>query len=75
MSMSDIHRLVHGPIFSTLLRLAVPSVLAMAMQVLVGIAETIYIGRLGTAVFRPPSAAPLARQISHGPMLWSFTRL
>ena len=70
--MSDIHRLVHGPIFSTLLRLAVPSVLAMAMQVLVGIAETIYIGRLGTA----PLAAMalvfpflmLAQQLSAGAM-------
>ncbi len=46
-SRPDIHRLQQGPILSTLLRLAVPSVLAMAMQVLVSIAETIYIGRLG----------------------------
>jgi putative MATE family efflux protein len=41
-------RLQNGPILSTLLSLAVPSVLAMVMQVMVGIAETVYIGRLGT---------------------------
>lgn len=38
----------HGPILRTLLRLAVPNVLAMALTVLVGIAETYYVGRLGT---------------------------
>ncbi len=40
--------LLTGPILSTLLRLAVPNVLAMTMAVAVGIAETYYIGRLGT---------------------------
>lgn len=45
---SDIQRLQTGPILSTLLRLAVPNVLALVMQVLVGITETYYIGRLGT---------------------------
>ena len=44
----EILRLQNGPILTTLLRLAVPSVLAMVMQVMVGIAETIYVGRLGT---------------------------
>ena len=39
----------HGPILPTLLRLAAPNVLAMALTVLVGIAETYYVGRLGTA--------------------------
>jgi putative MATE family efflux protein len=66
------NRLLHGPILSTLLRLAVPSVLAMGMQVLVGIAETVYIGRLGTT----PLAAMalvfpflmLAQQLSAGAM-------
>ena len=45
----DIDRLRRGPILSTLLRLSVPNVLAMVMTVLVGIAETYYVGRLGTA--------------------------
>jgi putative MATE family efflux protein len=40
--------LLAGAILPTLLRLAVPNVLAMSMAVLVGIAETYYIGRLGT---------------------------
>ena len=43
-----IERMKNGPILSTLLRLAVPNVLAMVLQVLVGIAETFYIGKLGT---------------------------
>lgn len=37
-----------GPILPTLVRLAVPNVLAMVLTVLVGIAETYYVGRLGT---------------------------
>ncbi|MBX9608321.1 MAG: MATE family efflux transporter [Gammaproteobacteria bacterium] len=41
-------RLQQGPIVTTLLRLALPNVLAMVMTVLVGIAETYYVGRLGT---------------------------
>jgi len=69
---SDIARLQQGPILSTLLRLSAPNVLAMLMQVLVGIAETIYIGRLGTT----PLAAMalvfpflmLAQQLSAGAM-------
>lgn len=44
----EIQRLQHGPILSTLLRLAVPNVLSMVATVLVGIAETYYVGRLGT---------------------------
>lgn len=48
MSGVDLDRLRRGPILSTLLRLSVPNVLAMVMTVLVGIAETYYIGRLGT---------------------------
>lgn len=67
-----IDRLLHGPILSTLLKLAAPSVLAMVMQVVVGIAETVYIGRLGTT----PLAAMalvfpflmLAQQLSAGAM-------
>jgi putative MATE family efflux protein len=38
-----------APILPTLLRLSAPNVLAMVMTVLVGIAETYYVGRLGTA--------------------------
>ena len=41
-------RLRQGPILATLVRLAVPNVLAMVLTVLVGIAETYYVGRLGT---------------------------
>ena len=41
--------LTTGPILPTLLRLALPNVLAMSMTVLVGIAETRYVGLLGTA--------------------------
>lgn len=41
--------LTTGPILPTLLRLALPNVLAMVMMVLVGIAETRYVGLLGTA--------------------------
>src|SRR5690606_16116777 len=69
---SDIARLQQGPILSTLLKLSAPNVLAMLMQVLIGIAETIYIGRLGTT----PLAAMalvfpflmLAQQLSAGAM-------
>ena len=40
--------LLSGPILPTLLKLAVPNVLSMTMAVVVGIAETYYIGLLGT---------------------------
>ena len=42
------HPLLTGPVLPTLLHLAVPNVLAMTMAVMVGIAETYYIGVLGT---------------------------
>lgn len=45
----DLQHMLHGPILPTLLRLSAPNVLAMVMTVLVGIAETYYVGRLGTA--------------------------
>jgi Na+-driven multidrug efflux pump len=38
--------LVSGPIVPTLLRLALPNMLSMLMAVLVGIAETRYVGAL-----------------------------
>ena len=40
--------LLTGPILPTLLRLAAPNVLAMTMAVAVGVAETRYVGLLGT---------------------------
>ena len=46
---SDLQRMLTAPILPTLLRLSAPNVLAMVMTVLVGIAETYYVGRLGTA--------------------------
>jgi putative MATE family efflux protein len=46
---NPLDRLLNGAILTTLLRLSLPNVLAMAMTVLVGIAETYYVGRLGTA--------------------------
>lgn len=45
---SEIQWLQSGPPLRTLLRLALPNVLAMVMTVLVSIAETWYVGRLGT---------------------------
>ena len=46
---SRLDRLQSGPILYTLLRLSLPNVLAMVMTVAVGIAETYYVGHLGTA--------------------------
>lgn len=42
------HPLVAGPILPTLLRLALPTTVATTGTTLVGIAETSYVGRLGT---------------------------
>ena len=68
----EITRLLHDAILPTLLRLAAPNVLALVLQVLVGIAETIYIGRLGS---NPLAAMALvfpfvmlAQQLSAGAM-------
>ena len=41
------HPLLDGPILRTLLRLAAPNVLATSAAVLVGLAETFYVGQLG----------------------------
>jgi putative MATE family efflux protein len=46
-SASSPHPLLHGPIPATLLWLSLPNVLALVTTVLVGIAETSYIGLLG----------------------------
>ena len=47
-SPSKTNPLLTGAILPTLLRLSVPNVLAMSVSVLVGIAETWYVGQLGT---------------------------
>lgn len=44
----DPQGLRQGPILRTLAKLALPNVLAMVLTVLVGVAETYYVGRLGT---------------------------
>jgi putative MATE family efflux protein len=46
--MNDKHALTTAPIFSTIWRLSIPNMLAMAAGALVTIAETSYIGYLGT---------------------------
>ena len=69
---AEITRLLQGSILPTLLRLAAPNVVALTLQVLVSIAETVYIGRLGSS----PLAAMalvfpfvmLAQQLSAGAM-------
>ena len=68
----EITRLLQGAILPTLLRLAAPNVVALTLQVLVSIAETIYIGRLGS---NPLAAMALvfpfvmlAQQLSAGAM-------
>lgn len=47
-SATSIDRIRRGPILPTLLRLSAPNVVAMGLAVLVAIAETFYVGRLGT---------------------------
>jgi putative MATE family efflux protein len=42
-------RLIEGPIAATLLRLAAPNVLVMVAQASVGLIETYFVGKLGTA--------------------------
>ncbi len=45
---TTLDRIRQGPILPTLLRLSTPNVLAMGLAVVVAIAETFYVGRLGT---------------------------
>ncbi len=65
-------RLLHGAILPTLLRLSVPNVLALVMSVLVGIAETYYVGRLGTVPLAAMAIvfpfAMLTQMMSNGAM-------
>ncbi|NKJ40123.1 hypothetical protein [Rhizobium sp. SG570] len=40
--------MLHGPIFKTMMRLALPTVVVLIAQTLVNVAETFYVSRLGT---------------------------
>ena len=80
---SSLDRLQNGPILSTLLRLSVPNVLAMVMTVAVGIAETYYVGHLGTTPLAAMALvfpfAMLTQMMSSGampiPVRMSYARL
>jgi len=64
--------LLQGAILPTLLRLSVPNVLALVMSVLVGIAETYYVGQLGTVPLAAMALvfpfAMLTQMMSNGAM-------
>lgn len=64
--------LLAGPILPTLLRLSVPNVLALVMSVLVGVAETYYVGQLGTVPLAAMALvfpfAMLTQMMSNGAM-------
>ncbi|WP_027015109.1 MATE family efflux transporter [Comamonas composti] len=64
--------LLEGPITSTLLRLALPNMLALSMAVLVSVAETYYVGSLGTAALAAMALvfpfAMLTQMLSNGAM-------
>ncbi|MEG2050471.1 MAG: hypothetical protein RR100_26750, partial [Comamonas sp.] len=64
--------LLHGPILPTLLKLSVPNVLALVMSVLVGVAETYYVGQLGTVPLAAMALvfpfAMLTQMMSNGAM-------
>ena len=40
--------MLHGPIFKTMMRLALPTIGVLIAQTLVSVAETFYVSRLGT---------------------------
>jgi putative MATE family efflux protein len=40
--------MLHGPIFKTMMRLALPTIVVLIAQTLVSVAETFYVSRLGT---------------------------
>jgi hypothetical protein len=76
MSTPDLQRLLTAPILPTLLRMAAPNVLAMVMTVLVGIAETYYVGLMGTTPLgacRRPSAEPWVLQTWRAQTSWCNT--
>lgn len=64
--------LLQGAILPTLLRLSVPNVLALVMSVLVGVAETYYVGQLGTVPLAAMALvfpfAMLTQMMSNGAM-------
>jgi putative MATE family efflux protein len=69
---SKANPLLNGAILPTLLHLSVPNVLAMLVSVMVGIAETWYIGRLGTVPLAAMALvfpfAMLTQMMSNGAM-------
>lgn len=40
--------ILHGPVSATILRLALPTIVVLVAQTLVGVAEIYYVSRLGT---------------------------
>ena len=66
------HPLLRGAILPTLLRLSVPNMVAMGMAVLVAVAETYYVGRLGTSALAAMALvfpfAMLTQMMSNGAM-------
>lgn len=64
--------LLQGAILPTLLKLSVPNVLALVMSVLVGVAETYYVGQLGTVPLAAMALvfpfAMLTQMMSNGAM-------
>lgn len=66
------HPLLQGAIFPTLLRLSVPNMVAMGMAVLVAVAETYYVGQLGTEALAAMALvfpfAMLTQMMSNGAM-------
>lgn len=67
-----LHPLLRGAILPTLLRLSVPNMVAMGMAVLVAVAETYYVGQLGTAALAAMALvfpfAMLTQMMSNGAM-------
>ncbi|MGE8397865.1 MAG: MATE family efflux transporter, partial [Comamonas sp.] len=66
------HPLLRDAILPTLLRLSVPNMVAMGMAVLVAVAETYYVGRLGTSALAAMALvfpfAMLTQMMSNGAM-------
>jgi Na+-driven multidrug efflux pump len=69
---APVHPLLAGPIAATLLRLAVPNMVALSMSVLVAVAETYYVGQLGTVSLAAMALvfplAMLTQMMSNGAM-------
>lgn len=71
-SSAPAHPLLGGAIVSTLLRLALPNMVALSMAVLVSVAETYYVGQLGTVALAAMALvfplAMLTQMMSNGAM-------